>query len=203
MEISDEHISDLKSRFDKLVSIPADSYRKLWPYITWKEYKAGSIIKMAGQQEYSARFLIQGNALFGVQKPEGNKVARILIFENELAFDPISFNSGKPSNYYIKALTDLKTCELKREHEEIVLSELPEFINLSVKLNHVFQEKIITWFVDFLSLGPQESFNWLNTLSKDLKTSLQVQEVKDILGVSRSTMYNLRKKQVEASGETL
>ncbi|MFC0261397.1 Crp/Fnr family transcriptional regulator [Fontibacter flavus] len=192
-EMDDSWLIELKSNMDRFVEVSIDDYRKIKGFLNFKKYPKGTVIKDAGQAETCARFILNGNISFSIQLPAGRTITRLIFFPGEVALDPVSFNSGNPSDYVLKAISDVMVCEIDRQLESKIINDFPSFFDLSIKVNHAIQEKLITWFVDFLSKPAKEVYNVLAGPEQELGKTLMVKDMMDILGVSKSTLANIRK----------
>ena len=194
-KMEDSWLKELKSNMDMFAEVSIDEYQKIKSYLNLKKYPKGTVLKDAGQAETCARFILKGNISFSIQLPEGRTITKLVFFPGEVALDPVSFNSGTSSNFILKAISDVEVCEIDRQFESRIIKEAPAFFDLSIKVNHAIQEKLITWFVDFLSKPAKEVFDILSGPEQELGKTLKVKEIMDILGVSKSTIANFRKKK--------
>lgn len=115
-------ITLLSEFINPITYFPYSKVEKLFDYLTYRKLPKGTVLREINEAENSAHLVISGIAAF----IKDNKLIRPF-FKNQIAFDKNAFTTATPSQYELKALTDIVVITVSKKDVQDILFEFPEF----------------------------------------------------------------------------
>lgn len=176
---------------------PKDAeFRKLGEFMDVVELPRKAIVREAGVVETYSRVLLKG--LVGMYFDR--KLVR-LYFPGDMFLDFESYFQQIPSRYQLKVLMDAEFTTLSFENESKILNELPSFGEISEHLIAKVRNANEEWAAS-TQLHHLERLRIMEMKCPGLRLQIQVNDLADLLDISRSTVIKLRKSEESGARKT-
>ncbi len=189
--MNEDFIKRLKEIYKTLIPVEDEVYEKLVPYLEGHAYPKGIILKDAGKTENRARLILDGVICQYGLDVNRIPIARKIYLSGHNAFDIDSYTDQKPTDSILVTKTEVKTIEITKENENLLLLEVPEASNLAVRINHELTKNLIKW-ENILQLPTAKAYEAIIHMYPNLGNILKVKDFQDILGISKSTLTRIR-----------
>lgn len=180
---------------DPFDQVHVRTFEKALQYFEVKNYPKGSYLKISGEIDRYGRYILDGVAVLCHLSAQGNSSTKYVFLPGTVAYDPYSFSSERPSNYFIVARSDMSVCRIRKSFERELIKSSPEFYPILMKMTRRFLGSLLHWQMEYKELSSNKRYEALLSLYPNLGNILLGKDLTGMLGISRSTLSTLRRNK--------